>query len=118
MSAETVAYAALNAASAVTGLVSTRIYPDFVPQEKDLPAVAINRAATEFINTIHGSAPLGSIATLEVWCMASTRSAAEAVADAVVATLAAAGFSITNRAPEFDADSQVFAAVVSAVSLD
>jgi hypothetical protein len=53
MSAETVAYAALSAAAAVTTLVSTRIYPDFVPQEKTLPAVAINRAATEYITTIH-----------------------------------------------------------------
>lgn len=118
MSAETVAYAALSAAPAVTGLVSSRIYPDFVPQEKTLPAVAINRAATEYITTIHASTPLGAIATLEVWCMASTRSAAEALATAVVATLAAAQFSITNRAPEFDAETEVFAAVITAVSLE
>lgn len=118
MSAETVAYSTLSGASAVTDLVGTRIYPDFVPNEKTLPAVAINRSATDYINTIHSNVALGAIVTLEVWCMAATRAAAEGLADAVVATLGGGDFSILNRSPEFDSESEVFATVLTVSILE
>jgi hypothetical protein len=88
MSAETVAYAALSAAPAVTTLVGTRIYPDFVPQEKTLPAVAINRAATEYITTIPAARRWVDRDARGLVHGLYTRSAAEGVADAVVAPLA------------------------------
>ena len=40
MSAETVLYSTLTGASAVTAIVATRIYPDVVPLEVELPCVA------------------------------------------------------------------------------
>jgi hypothetical protein len=116
MSAETLAYSTLSAAAPVTALVGTRIYPDFVPQEKTLPALAIARAETEYINSIHSNVPLGSIATLGIWCMAATRAEAEALADVVVTALSA--FTMLNRSPEFDADSEVLATVLTVSVLE
>jgi hypothetical protein len=114
MSAETSTYSTLSGAAGVTALVGTRIYPDVVPQEKALPAIAIARTETEFINTIHNAAPLGSFVELEIWCMAETRTGAEAVADAVKAAfIATTGFMLKNRRPEFDAEHQVYSTVLT-----
>lgn len=117
MSAETVAYDLLKNAVPVTSLVSTRIYPDFVPEEKTLPAVAIARANTEPVNTIHSHVPAGALVTLEIWCMASTRAGAEALADAVLAALTGCE-EVQNRTPEFDAEAGVFATVLTVVFLE
>lgn len=92
MSAETELYATLSAAAGVTALVATRIYPDIVPQDADLPAIAYQRTATEFLNTLHGGAPLGHTATLEITCVAESRPGANAVANAVVTALAGTDF--------------------------
>lgn len=116
MSAEALAYDALSGAAPVTALVATRIYPDFVPQEKTLPAVAIARANTEYINSIHSNVPLATVATMEIWCMAAKRVEAEALANAVVAALTA--FSVRNRSPEFDAEAEVFATVLTVSVLE
>jgi hypothetical protein len=114
MSAETTTYSTLSGAAGVTSLVSTRIYPDFVPQEKTLPAVAITRINTEFINTIHNATPLGAFVELEVWCMASTRAGANALADAVTNAIAAAsGFMLKNRRPEVDMENSIYSTVLT-----
>jgi hypothetical protein len=118
MSAEQAAYAALSADAAVTALVSTRIYPDFVPQEKTLPSVSISRVGTEYITTIHTDTPLGAKVTLEVWCMADARKSAEELADAVIPALAGARFGLLDRIPEFDAENGVFASVLTALFLE
>jgi hypothetical protein len=112
MSAETVLYAALSDDAGVESLVSTRIYPDVSPQDVALPAVSFTRVGTEYINTIHGAA-VGSFASLEVWCMARTRLAAEDVADAVELAARAATFVTTNRRAEYDDDAAVWASVVT-----
>ena len=57
MAAEQDVYDALRNAAAVTAVCSTRIYPDVIPQEKALPAVAYVRAGTEFVTTIHTGTP-------------------------------------------------------------
>lgn len=116
MTAETSAYDALKNAPSVTALVDTRIYPDFVPEEKTLPAIAISRADTDYINTIHSNVPLGALVTLEVWCMAKTRAEAENLASVAAAALTI--FSLRNRSPDFDAESAVFATVLTVVVLE
>jgi hypothetical protein len=118
MSAETVAVAALLAAPAVTALVGDRIYPDFVAQEKALPAIAMARPNTENINTIHGGPPLGALVDLEIWCMGATRADAEDLATKAVAALGAQNFMATNRLQEFDAESEVYATVLTFVVLE
>ena len=113
MSAETELYAALSAAPAVTALVSTRIYPDAVPQEQVVPSIAYARTDTEFVTTIHSGIPAAQFATLEVVCMAEARDIADAIADAVLDALGAAGFVVLARAQDFDADKNLWGTVVS-----
>lgn len=105
MSAESVAYSLLTADGAVAALVSTRVYPDFIPQERDLPAVAVTRTETEYITTIHAGTPQAILATIEIWCLASTRLGAENLADAVIDALTGSpgGFMPQGRRPEFEA---------------
>lgn len=102
MSAETELYATLSGAAGVTALVSTRIYPDIIPQDADLPAIAYQRTGTEFLNTIHGGAPLGHAATLEITCVGETRPAANAIANAVVAALAGTEFLAVDQQAAVD----------------
>ena len=115
MSAESVAYATLKAASAVTALVGSgdaaRIYPDVVPQEFALPAVSFQRVATEAVNTIH-STLLATRVTLDVWCMDEQRYAAETLADAAQAALVAAHFVLTNRRAELDYEAGIWIAAL------
>lgn len=113
MSAETVAYSTLSGASGVTNISGTRIYPDFVPSEIAVPAVAISRVNTEYTTTIHSGVPVGVDVILEIWCMADTRKVAEQLADAVVSAMGTAGFVMQDRSPEFDSESKIFAAVLT-----
>jgi hypothetical protein len=113
MSAETVCYATLSGAAPVTAITGERIYPDFVPDDKTLPAIAMNRMATEYVNTIHTNAAVASNVTLEVWCMASTRSGAEQLGDVTDSALSSGGFLALDRRPEFDVESETFAVVIT-----
>lgn len=101
MSAETDLNAALKAAAGVTAIVgsgdSARIYPDLVPQERALPAVAYGRADTEYTTTIHTSTPIGETPIIDVWCMHTTRAGADALAAAVLAAAGGAGFQLRSR---------------------
>lgn len=107
MSAETVLFATLDAAAGVHALVANRIYPDARPQESDLPAVVYTRDGTEFVPTIHGTIAL-TRAQLSVVSLATTRAAAEGLADAVQAAVLTAGFLLINRAGDFDVDSRTY----------
>jgi len=112
MSAETQLYAALSGAAGVTALVSTRIYPDAVPQEQALPSMAYARLETEYVTTIHGSS-LGQFGTFEVVCMAEARDTADAIADAVVTALGAQSWQLQSRRQEFDGDSNLWGTVLA-----
>ena len=101
MSAETQFYSALTGAAGVTAIVGSgsaaRIYPDLTPQEIALPCVAYSRTGTEYLTTIHSGVPLGADVTIECWCMATTRTAADALADAVEAAAGAVYFTPASR---------------------
>jgi len=112
MSAETTLYATLSAASAVTALVSTRIYPDVVPQEAAVPCIAFARIATEYVATIHG-AVVAQRVTLDISCMASTRASAETIANAVTNAATPAAFLLSGRRADFDPESGLWAAVLT-----
>lgn len=113
MSAETLIYGTLNASGGVTSLVSTRIYPDFLAQEIVLPAIVTQRAESEYVNTIHSGFAVATRITMDAWCLAATRIGAEILADAVELALPVGNFRIINRRPEFDPDTETFAAVVT-----
>jgi hypothetical protein len=114
MSAETQLYAALTGAAGLAALVSARVYPDVVPLGVALPAVAYLRAETEYSPTLHGTIWPGSTrAVMDVACVATTRSSAEAVADAVVVACLAATHMVTSRAMQFDAETDLYAVTLS-----
>ena len=113
MSVESTLYSTLSGAAGVTALVSTRIYPDVVPQEATLPCVAFARLDTAYENTIHSAAPILETATMEISCMATTRVGADALCDAVLAAVGAAQFIPVGRRAEFDFDNQMYATVLS-----
>lgn len=113
MSAETALYSALTGASPVTAIVSTRIYPDVVPQEVQLPCVAYARVDTEYEGTLHTSVPIAETATLEIQCLDNDRAGAEALADVVIAAAGAARFVPTGRRAEIDTDNNLWAAVLT-----
>jgi hypothetical protein len=100
-SAEATIYSILSSAAGVTALVSTRIYPDLVPEEKNAPYIGFERVGTEPITTIHGTI-LAQNARMLIACWATTRIAAEALADAVATAMQAAGYLYTARAAELD----------------
>jgi hypothetical protein len=112
VSAETNLYATLSAASAVTALVSARIYPDVVPLEEAVPSIAYSRVDTEFVNTIHG-ASVAQFANLEVVCMAVARDVADDLADKAAAALAVAGWLMQSRRQEFDDEAGLWGTVLS-----
>ena len=97
MSAETVAYSTLAAAGAVTAIVSTRIYPDAVPELIPLPSIAINRDTTDYTATIHSGLPVAVMAHTNIECMSTSRANADAIADVCVTALASAGFYVQDR---------------------
>jgi hypothetical protein len=117
MSAETELYNALTGAAPVAAIVSTRVYPDLVPQEQALPAIGYARLGTEPIGTIHSSAPVVERVTLEVACMAATRISADALADAAATAMGAAGFRATDRRAEIDSENNFSATVITVVRL-
>ena len=112
MSAETSLYAALSGDAGVDAFVSGRVYPDVAPQDSALPAVVFERIGTEYLNTIHGTA-IAQKASLEVWCMAETRAAAESVCTAVETAARTADFITVGRRAEFDNEQLVWATVLS-----
>ncbi len=113
MSAETLLYSTLSGAAAVTAIVSTRIYPDVVPQDATLPCVAFNRIDTVYHTTIHSAVPVAETAILEITCMAETRVNADALADAVLAAVGAAGYVPSGRRGEIDTENALWASVLT-----
>lgn len=112
MSAETVLFATLDAAAGVHALVENRIYPDARPQDDALPAIVYTRESTEYVPTIHGTIAL-TRARLLLVCFGTTRASAEAVADAALIAVIAAGFLTLNRAGDFDAATQSYVATLA-----
>jgi hypothetical protein len=113
VSAESDLYTALSGAAAVTAIVSTRIYPDVVPQEQTIPSVAFARIGTQYERTIHSATPIMQTATLEIACMDDKRADAEALADAVVTAAAGSGFRVMDRRAELDSENGIWATVLT-----
>jgi len=112
MSAETELYAVLAAASGLTALVGTRIYPDILPEDHQLPAVVYTRTGTQPVLTVHGGS-FGDFTDLQINAWAKTRASAAAVAEQIEAALVAAKFPKTNRISGIDEDLSLFVESIS-----
>lgn len=113
MSAESTLYSTLTGAAPVIAIVSTRIYPDVVPQEQAVPCIAYARIQTEYVRTIHSAVPVAQTDTIEIACMSTKRADAETLADAVITAVAAAGFRPTDRRAELDQENNLWATVLT-----
>lgn len=101
MSAEADLRALLVAAPAVTDLVGQRIAADRIEQGSARPFVVFTRTATERSKGLDGSVH-GVLVTFDLQCWADTRLAANAVADAVQATVEQAYHTVENRSSGYD----------------
>lgn len=111
MSAESQIYAALSGAVAVTSLVSDRIYPDAIPEDKSLPAIVYSRTGTDPYITLAGVRFAEDVHS-QVVAWAETRTAADAVGDAAEAALRLAGFTVAGRSAAFDGEIGLFATTI------
>lgn len=112
MSAETTLYARLSGVSGVTSLVSTRIYPDVLPENCTYPAVVFARSNTEPMVTL-GGALVASTVSIAIGAWAKTRTTADAVADAVVAAFVGTDFYLSGREAAYDPETGLYAALLT-----
>lgn len=111
MSVESDFYSLLSNASGVTALVSTRIYPDALPEEHAYPAIVFARTRTDEVRSISGQV-FGADVDLAVGCWATTRTTADAVAVAVEALLTGT-FVRAAREAAFDPETGLFASILT-----
>lgn len=82
-------YTELSGDAGLTALVSTRIYPAWLPQDTTMPAVSFSKISERVQNTIDGEVALRNhMYQFDVW--ADTYSEAHSIATALIAAMAAA----------------------------
>lgn len=110
MSAESELFAALTASSALVALVADRIYPDAVPENKQLPAVVYSLDGASPIYGM-GNEKHATSTQIKIVAWGTTRTAASAVGDQIEPVLMLIGLPIDNRYSGFDAEVGEFADV-------
>lgn len=111
MSAETDIYAALAGDAALAALVNGRVYPDTIPEECPLPAIAFIRSGGEKFYGLDNSLHAERV-RMRIVCWAETRTAANEVGDAVTEALLAADLPPDTPDADFAESVGEFAAVV------
>jgi hypothetical protein len=111
MSSETELYAALSASVALAAIVSTKIYPDAIPEDKTPPAVVYQRASTAPVTTI-GGVTLAEDVRFAITAWAATRASAESVSDQVAAAIAGVGNPYADRSTGYDPECGLYAVTV------
>ena len=69
--------------ASVNSLISSRMYPDELPQNAMIPAVIYRRIATSHFETIEGSKAGLAQATIEVTCFAVSRQSVNELCEAI-----------------------------------
>lgn len=113
MSAESDVYAALANDAGLSALVAGRIFPDAIPEESPLPAIAFVRAGGEKFYGLDNSLHAERV-RMRVVCWAETRTAANAIGDAVTAALLAADLPPDTPDADFAESVGDFASVIEA----
>jgi Protein of unknown function (DUF3168) len=107
--APTMAYISVSGASPD----EAKVYPDVIPENVSVPAIAYQRTDTEFVQTVDGAAIKGETATFEISCVATTRTTADLLADAAQDALAGAGFYLLGRGVQQQDDQKLWATVLT-----
>ena len=111
MSSESDLYTALSGRAGLTALVSTRIFPDAIPEGDALPAVVYQRASTTPVTTI-GGVTLAEDVRFAITAWADTRATAESVADQIAAAIAGLGNPYADRSTGYDPECGLYAVTV------
>lgn len=108
MSAEQTTYAALSAYMGSPSPVADRIYPDVIPQDVDIPAIAYRRSATDPVMGLNGFKNAARVQiTIESW--GRTRAEAELIANAVQSAMLQDNHVPGEREGVYDEDTRTFA---------
>lgn len=112
MSAESIVLAALSVVG-VTTHVGSNIYAAILPQGKKLPAIVYVRTGTDQIKTIHSAAPVASLVTMDIWCIAESFAKAEDIADAAeAAMISVIGYPVDRR-QEVDPETEALISILT-----
>lgn len=111
MSAESDVYAALAGDVALAALVNGRIFPDAIPEESPLPAIAFVRAGGEKFYGLDNSLHAERV-RMRIVCWAETRTAANEVGDAVTEALMSADLPPDTPDADFAESVGDFASVI------
>jgi hypothetical protein len=82
MSASSKFYDILIANASLMSLAVGGVHKFVIPSEKPLPAIAYERASTEYENLVHGDPPSSEV-QFNLVCVSSTPAAAEDMGDAI-----------------------------------
>lgn len=94
-------YSRLSSFSGLSTLVSTRIYPDVLPENPVLPAVVYRRISAAEVAQTHEATPAGlARPRFQIDCWATTSTGAEAVGEQV--RLALEGYQNKSADPRID----------------
>lgn len=115
MTAEVTLNGILTGSAAVVAAVGDRIYPLVVPDGKELPAIAYQRTSTEYIPVIHGSRPVAGKVTIDIYCVDASNAGSKSLCDLILAIdiPVDTDMLVTNRSDLFDADTGLYATVLS-----
>ena len=118
MSAETEVYAALSGHAGLTAIVSTRIYPDVLPEKTIYPAVVFSRnQPSNPIYSISGHY-FGADVSLQVGCWGNTRTEADAAGAQAEAALIAAGMLPNGKNSGYDPETDLYASIITVEILE
>ena len=112
MSVESDFYSLLSGNAGVTAQVSTRLYPDGLPEACAYPAIVFARARTEPTLGLSGQV-FGDDVDLSVGCWAKTRTGADEAADAVEAALVGSTFARVSREAAMDPETGLLATILT-----
>lgn len=112
MIAEESLYSLLSGTAGITALVSTRIYPDALPETVTYPAIVFSRASTDPVPSI-SNINFGSDVILNVSAWGTTRTSVDAIAVAVASAVLGTAFYMQQREAGFDPETGLFASVVT-----
>lgn len=103
-------YTAINVAG-VTAVVSTRIYPDVLPEKCSYPAIVYSFKVTPIMSI--SNVKLGEDLEFPTSCWAETRALADSAADAIEAALSGSAFLMAGREDAYDPETGLFATVLT-----
>lgn len=114
MDAETQIYAALSGNAGVTTLVSTRIYPDAIPENTAAPAVVFTRTSTDPVITLDGTKAAERVQMrIEAWGM--SRDSANDVVEACETALRTANIFPIDRSTAYDPEVEQYASTLDVI---